>query len=202
MGNPVISMLAWLVGMALLGWLIVSSIAVIWWYFRPKQLDSLLRDRHEGRVKALNIGAFISLATILVLGCRQILVFIPDRSWDGDEPGLRTNLATWVAVGLSAFFAYLLAQATQLRPTLDKLCQTEAKLKSAEDSRQFAEREITHLEQRIEDIMDRLEDLGVKEMYEKSEEEHEAELEAWYASMEDELLNCDDDDESEKSVLP
>jgi hypothetical protein len=187
-----------------ISWLVASSIVVIWWFFRPDKRDAFMY-RSEGGVSALYVGAFLSLTIVLQLGLEKLLVFIP-RNWgtfdeDGDFASVRTRIAFLIAFALSLFFAYLFGRAAELRTALEKLRLTEDQLRAANSATYSAEEQVASLEKQIREITFNMEELGLKEAYEKGVEADEAKMDAWFESIDGELYDVDEGEVIRESEL-
>jgi hypothetical protein len=174
--------IARIIAVILLSWLVISPLVVVWWHFRPDNRKEYIEKR-EWVAQSLYIGAFLSLIIVLLFGFKEMLFFIPSN-WGGfDEDAkfvsARTQVAGWLAVSLSIFVAYLCLECESQREELKKLHCTEDELPAAKDAAYHAERRAEFLEGRIRAIMIRLEDLGVKEMYDELERAEDADADAW-----------------------
>ncbi len=91
------------------GWIIVSPIVFVWWFFDRDSRDRFAR-RHGGIRTGVYIGAFCFLLVVLARGTQELLVFVPDN-WGGtDEDGAFVSVRSTIGSTLGALFSLFLVQ--------------------------------------------------------------------------------------------
>ena len=102
----------------LLGWLIVSPIVFVFWFFDANMRTRFV-ERHGGIAIAVFSGTFICLFCILFLGIEKLLVFIPSDWGRYDEDGEFVSATSMIAMVLAIppflFFYYVLGTFGEIR---------------------------------------------------------------------------------------
>ncbi len=156
-----------LIAIPLFGWLILSPIVFIWWFFDPDARDRF-KERHPRVEFAVFIGAFLCICGIFFLGIERVLVFIPGH-WgrydvDGGFIATRLSIASILSLFLGFFFIVVFERFEKIRCENQRLTMIAERDKWKEELRHMSR---ARLKEKQGDIEAKLNDSPLKDYDEK-----------------------------------
>lgn len=124
MTDTLLKITVFVVGIPLFGWLLLSPLIFIWWFFDTDTRDRFAL-RHEKLTMAVYAGTFFCLVFVLGEGIEELLVFIPadwgEYNEDGDFVTTRNSIAYALAFFLSLLFVDVSRKFDEMRTENERL---------------------------------------------------------------------------------